>query len=62
MAENTRMKELQTEVKHNAEDLRHLSITVEKLEAALAIDITTIDRQCFSISWKPNEFHINNKG
>jgi len=36
MAENTRMKELQTKVKHNVEDLHRLSLTVEKLEAALA--------------------------
>jgi len=37
MAENTRMKDLQTEVKHHAEDLRRLSLTVEKLEVALAV-------------------------
>ncbi|KAJ1415171.1 hypothetical protein SESBI_18362, partial [Sesbania bispinosa] len=45
MAENTRMKELQNEVKHNAEDLRRLSITVEKLEAALAAQSKSQDKK-----------------
>ena len=45
MAKNTRMKELQTEVKHNAEDLRRLSITVEKLEATLAAQSKSQDKK-----------------
>ncbi|KAJ1376507.1 Retrotransposon gag domain [Sesbania bispinosa] len=45
MAENTRMKELQNEVKHNVEDLRRLSITVEKLEAALAAQSKSQDKK-----------------
>jgi len=43
MAENTRTKDLQTEVKHHAEDLRHLSLTVEKLKAALAVQSKSQD-------------------
>ncbi|KAJ1443189.1 Chromo-like domain superfamily [Sesbania bispinosa] len=45
MAENTHMKELQNEVKHNAEDLRRLSIIVEKLEAALAAQSKSQDKK-----------------
>ncbi|WVZ05912.1 hypothetical protein V8G54_019258 [Vigna mungo] len=45
MAENTRLKDLQNEVKNNVEDLRRLSQTVEKLEAALAIQSKLQDKK-----------------
>ncbi|KAJ1377098.1 Retrotransposon gag domain [Sesbania bispinosa] len=45
MAENTRMKELQNEVKNNVEDLLRLSTTVEKLEAALAAQSKSQDKK-----------------